>query len=920
MSKFRNRTSGDPVEGRPHVASSKFFCSFAVCLFLFLAGPSANAIVVLKVGETGAVKPFPHLNGRQIGQSSSGLWFMAFQGESKQGSAVLIAVSKTPAPKFSGDFHPAFTLVSGDGNGVLPSGGGQVRLASFVIDRDDTMHLLWESSELQRLWYSRCEVAGDEPAQELKRRENWKGLGGNPEPAQLGTPDRDSSLGDLALGPSGDLWIAYREAVQVENGYRYPIDIKGKDKPFVLGGKEGYELWIARLGPQGFERSRITLPGPYLRPVMDLDLEGSLHLVSAGRGAHLYYLHYPDFASLFEQKADLTATRPYPLWAGTDYLAYSVVGWGERALVVFERSEHITLYGYFDGKGWDYQSLNPTEEVYRNPILVRDQQGSAWVFWANLSRGHTFFSRWLGTRFGAPYSSRTVIDDLAPDDRAIDTGPTLAPFHTVQRQPGPGSPIGLALSGNSASGPVYFDWMSVPQLQVEEGRKVLFLDLAEVDTVDGLVESFHPMKKHIVNPVIRPGPPGKFDSRRAHAYGEVYYDGKEFRMWYSGWPLEDDNPLFGGSAGHHVGYAVSQDGLHWVKPSLGQYEFDGSVDNNIVDLGEREHGGGHAYMPMVVHDARETDPARRFKMIVEQRGRNSLHFSADGIRWTDGIRVQQKGWSDQRSFFFDSLETDPDKAWKVYSHCGSRAPSGLRKICRDWSADLIHWTSDPRNPVAHPRASTAAEYHMISVWIEAGMYLGLVDSWQHTQVQPQYLMASRDGVNFFHVFDGRAAIELGKAGSWDAGWISPTNVPVMVGDEIWVYYSGGPRTIGGHYDEWYDLSMQTGLATIRRDGFVSLEVQEGKSGGWFSTIPLQTSGSDLALEVNADGLSQGRGRILLDLLAGGEVVATSNAVTEDGVHVPVDWKTGKRLTLSQGLLRLRFRLEGEAALYSFTFQ
>ncbi len=920
MPRIRNTAPGAPAESRPRGTRPHLLCSVAVYFFIFLVAPSANGIVVLKVGETGSTKPFPHLNGRQIGQSSAGLWFLAFQGESPQGSAVFMAVSKTADPRFSGDFHPSFKLVSGDDSGVLSSGDGPVRLASFVIDSDDAMHLLWESSEPQRLWYSRCDVGGDEAAQHIKRRQNWKGLGDSPEAVRLGTPDRNASLGDLALGPSGDLWIAYREAVEVEPGYRYPIDIKGEDRPFILGSQEGYELWMARPSPEGFERSRITLTGPYLRPVVDLDLEGSLHLVSASPRAHLYYLHHPDFASLFEQKTDLTATRPYPLWAGTGYAAYSVVGWGERALVVFERNEHIPLYAYFDGTSWDYRSLNPTEEVYRNPILVRDQQGSAWVFWANLSRGHTFFSRWLGTRFSSPYSSRTVIDDLAPGDRATDTGPTLAPFHTVQRQPGPGAPIGLAISGSSASGPVYFDWMSVPQLEVKPGRKVLFLDLAEVDTVKGLVESFHPMKKHAANPVLGTGPPGKFDSRRAHAYGEVYYDGEKFHMWYSGWPLEDDNPLFSGTAGHHVGYAESQDGVHWVKPSLGQYEFNGSLDNNIVDLGEREHGRGHAYMPMVVHDDRETDPAHRFKMIVEQGGRNSLHFSADGIHWSEGVRVQQKGWSDQRSFFFDSLETDPGKPWKVYSHCGSRAPSGLRKICRDWSADLIHWTSDPRNPIAHPRASTAAEYHMISVWIEAGMYLGLVDCWQHTQVQPQYLMASRDGVNFFHVFDGQAAIELGKQGTWDSGWISPTNVPVMVGDEIWVYYSGGPRTIGGHYEEWYDMPMQTGLATIRRDGFVSLDVQEGKTSGSFSTIPLKPSGRDLALELNAEGLSERGGRIRVDLLADDEVVATSHAVTEDGVHIPILWETGKRLTLSQGLLRLRFRLEGEATLYSFTFQ
>jgi hypothetical protein len=74
--------------------------------------------------------------------------------------------------------------------------------------------------------------------------------------------------------------------------------------------------------------------------------------------------------------------------------------------------------------------------------------------------------------------------------------------------------------------------------------------------------------------------------------------------------------------------------------------------------------------------------------------------------------------------------------------------------------------------------------------------------------------------------------------------------------------------------------------------------------------------------VNADGLARGSGRISVDLLRGGEVLATSNAVTEDGVATPVRWPVGgSRLRMPEsGQLRLRFRLEGEARLYSFTFR
>ncbi len=209
----------------------------------------------------------------------------------------------------------------------------------------------------------------------------------------------------------------------------------------------------------------------------------------------------------------------------------------------------------------------------------------------------------------------------------------------------------------------------------------------------------------------------------------------------------------------------------------------------------------------------------------------------------------------------------------------------------------------------------------MSVWIDASMYLGMFDVWDEMQLSPQQLVVSRDGRNFVHVFDRSFAIELGEPGTWDEGWVSPINVPIAVGDELWMYYSGGPVTIGPFHD-WNTLPMYTGLAIIRRDGFLSLDVQNGRPSGWFTTLPLKLGTEALSLELNADGLTRGAGRISVDLLRGGEVLATSNAATEDGVAVSVRWPVGgSRLRLPEsGPLRLRFQLEGEARLYSFTFQ
>jgi hypothetical protein len=114
------------------------------------------------------------------------------------------------------------------------------------------------------------------------------------------------------------------------------------------------------------------------------------------------------------------------------------------------------------------------------------------------------------------------------------------------------------------------------------------------------------------------------------------------------------------------------------------------------------------------------------------------------------------------------------------------------------------------------------------------------------------------------------------------------------------------------------LPMQTGLASLRRDGFVSLDVEEGRSRGTFETLPLQSSGRSLTLYVNADGLVHGKGRIRVEVLRDGQVFASSSAVTEEGVRRPVVSREGSALPVAEGTLRLRFILEGTARIYSFT--
>ena len=77
--------------------------------------------------------------------------------------------------------------------------------------------------------------------------------------------------------------------------------------------------------------------------------------------------------------------------------------------------------------------------------------------------------------------------------------------------------------------------------------------------------------------------------------------------------------------------AYSTDGIHWVRPQLGLYEFQGSQANNLV---------GRASNMLYLPD--QPDPGRRFASYIYRPPFNALavSFSPDGMsRWTEWAEV-----------------------------------------------------------------------------------------------------------------------------------------------------------------------------------------------------------------------------------------------------------------------------------------
>ena len=183
----------------------------------------------------------------------------------------------------------------------------------------------------------------------------------------------------------------------------------------------------------------------------------------------------------------------------------------------------------------------------------------------------------------------------------------------------------------------------------------------------------------------------------------VFKDGDLYRMYYMGRSdrtyarkagLKPDETLVPEHP-HFLCYAESQDGIHWTKPELGQYEFNGSKKNNIVG----EPIGGPPYL-----DARPgVDASRRYLapggVGINPRFGDSLkkgiglvlHVSPDGLNW--------KKWREEPLFVttwpnaFDSVNVLFWSEWEQqYVFYFRYMSQDVRTFARTTSKDLLWWT------------------------------------------------------------------------------------------------------------------------------------------------------------------------------------------------------------------------------------
>lgn len=393
------------------------------------------------------------------------------------------------------------------------------------------------------------------------------------------------------------------------------------------------------------------------------------------------------------------------------------------------------------------------------------------------------------------------------------------------------------------------------------------------------------------------------------AYYTVFQDGDKYRMYYRGADWDTDKR----KAKHRevTCYAESKDGINWVKPKLGLFEFNGSKENNIVWDGI----GTHCFTPFkdtnpnVKAEARYKAMSRGPAPKTANRYKSGLYIyqSPDGIHWKmiKQEPVILKGAFDSQNLAFYDTERG------LYVDYHRWFNNGLRDIMTCTSKDFVNWT-DPVPLRIEEKKKEHLYTNAIQPYDRAPhIYLGFPTRYlpkQGQRVEPVF-MTSRDGLNFKR---------------WSEPVIPESAPKDRKGNRsnylAWGLFQlpGNDREYSVYASEAYYTGPDSRLRrfTYRTDGFVS--ARAGKNGGTLVTKPLVFTGKRLVLNHAVNPGGSLKVRILHPKTQ--RVLAESNEVSGDKISGQVTWKKGTALAeLAGQTVRLEFTFR-HAHLYSMQFK
>jgi hypothetical protein len=386
------------------------------------------------------------------------------------------------------------------------------------------------------------------------------------------------------------------------------------------------------------------------------------------------------------------------------------------------------------------------------------------------------------------------------------------------------------------------------------------------------------------------------------AYYTVFRDGDKFRMYYRGHHFDEKTKK---PAHREVTcYAESNDGVHFTKPDLGLFEYEGSTQNNIVWNGP----GCHNFTPFLDENP-AADPNSRYKAVTFIKGGLLALGSPDGIHWKQLAEkpVITKGIFDSQNLVFW------DTNIKKYREYHRALRGGVRDIMTATSDNFLNWPEPqfldyPDSAPEHLYTNTVSPYPGIPE-ILVGFPTRFLPKTEQTE---PIFMVSRDGLTFERYRDAvipptATANRDGNRSNYMAWGL--VQIP---SDKDWSVYAKEAYYAGA--------GSRLRRFTYRPDGLAAVTADE--KGGEVITRPVQFTGSKLMLNYRAAP----KGSIRVELQdADGQPIgqftaADSQRLTSDSRDVIATWASGTDLaSLANKSVRLRFVLNN-AELFAFRFE
>lgn len=485
-------------------------------------------------------------------------------------------------------------------------------------------------------------------------------------------------------------------------------------------------------------------------------------------------------------------------------------------------------------------------------------------------------------------------------------------------------------------------------------RKQLFIDNKWFFTQRGMTLTVNPPIKGEI--VLAPEKP--WEARALGAYSTIIEHGGKYKMWYRCFSYSDSVSI----PAHSICYAESADGIHWDRPDLNLFEWEGIKENNIVMPGSDggvmlDPNGPDEHRFKAVCNIKESGIWPESKGCVTGFWKDGkfhavmelyLCTSPDGIHWTRRKTPVSDYFHDTHNHFFYDTRL---KKYAAYLRTHKRGRT-VARLEFDDPLDLPWIPLGEGHPKAEkffPTVLTCDEsdppdtdlytpcVHQYP-WAD-DVYFSFTTPYRHYPVGDTsdttlegrdkqgrrrndgpidvQLAVSRDGVNWARP-DRRPYVPLGLKGDYDGGHTYMCLGMIRKGNEIWMYDSPFHRTHG----VWgTDVQPDPGLRRLvqRLDGFISADADY--TGAEFTTPLLTFGGSRLELNVDCSAL----GQVWVEIrdeknhVIPGYSLADSIDVDRNQIAAPVRWQERDNVADIEGRsVRLHFKLRA-CKLYAFQF-